>query len=110
MLRTQFDAQYEELVATWSRHQDLRKRHVPIARLAESRRRLEFLRDITNATRHAFALDRRELESVLVTTYCHRLDEMVFLYTADAEWTRSGPRFICACGDPIDGEGDRVLV
>ena len=110
MLRTQFDAQYEELVATWSRHQDLRKRHVPIARLAESRRRLEFLRDITNATRHAFAPDRRELESVLVTTYCHRLDEMVFLYTADAEWTRSGPRFICACGDPIDGEGDRVLV
>ena len=110
MLRDVFEESYDQLVAAWSHHQQLRRKRAHLEELAASRLRLDALRDITNATRRAFAPDTRETESILKTVFCDRLDETVFLYTADASWLGGDPRFTCACGDPIDGEGDRILV
>ncbi len=110
VLRKLFDASYDELVAAWVRHLDLRKRRTSIAELAMSRVALDRLRDSTNALRRAYAPEPTEVQDALVTTFCERLGETIFLFTADADWSMGGPRFRCACGDPIDGEGDRVLV
>lgn len=90
------------------RHHEMRRGGVPISELAASRCTLDSVRDATNAVRRAFAPDDRELESVLVTTFCDRLDETVFLYSADAEWSGAEPRFTCPCGDPMDGDGERI--
>ena len=108
MLRDRFDTHYRDLVRAWIRHQELRRRRVPLSELAASRRTLDNVRDEANTVRRAFAPDDRELESVLVTTYCDRLDETVFLYSADAEWSGVVPRFTCPCGDPVDGDGERI--
>jgi hypothetical protein len=110
VLRDVFEARYRELVAAWVRHHDLRRGPAPLPELAASRRRLDLLRDAVNTTRRAFAPDRAEIESVLLTAYCDRYGETVFLYAADAAWGPAGPRFRCVCGDPIDGEGDRIAV
>ena len=110
MLRERFEAQYTQLVIVWMRHQDLRREGAAIPLLAESRVNLDRLRDATNALRRAHAPEPTEAEDALVTTYCDRLGETVFLFAADAEWHPAGPRFLCVCGDPIDGEGDRVAV
>ena len=110
VLHKLFDASYDELVTAWVRHLDLRKRRTPIAELAESRMALDRLRDATNALRRAHAPEPIEVQDALVTTFCDRLGQTVFLFSADADWSKGAPRFRCACGDPIDGEGDRVLV
>ncbi|MFQ5554396.1 MAG: hypothetical protein ACE5GC_03355 [Acidimicrobiia bacterium] len=110
MLRDRFEARYSELVTAWMRHHDLRRRGAALPVLAESRLTLDRLRDVTNALRRAHAPEPGEMEDALVTTYCDRLGETVFLFSADAEWHATGPRFLCVCGNPIDGEGDRVKV
>ena len=110
MLRDVFEERYDQLVAAWSNHQRLRRERAHLEELAASRQRLDALRDMTNATRRAFAPDARETQSILKTIFCDRLEETVFLYMADASWGTGDPRFVCACGDPIDGEGERILV
>ena len=110
MLKDDFETHYRELVAAWSDHQAIRRTGAPLEELWASRLRLERQRDRTNAVRRSFAPDRREIESVLHTTYCDRLGETVFLFAADARWGPGGPRFWCACGDPLDGQGDPVAV
>ena len=110
MLKDVFETHYQQLVRAWSLHHEARRRGAPVDELAASRIRLDRLRDRTNAVRRAFAPDRREVESILHTTFCERLGQMVFLFAADAQWSHTGPHFICACGDPVDGQGDPVAV
>lgn len=108
MLKELFALRYADLVRAWLSHQDLRSRRVPVAELADSRLRLDRLRDETNALRRAHAPEPHEAEDALLTTYCDRFAETVFLFTADADWSSGVPRFRCVCGDPVDGEGARV--
>lgn len=105
-----FDERYDELVSAWNYHRDLRRRKAPLIELAASRRRLDRLRNDTNKVRRAHAPEPSELESSLLTTYCDRLGEMVFLFMADADWRGEQPQFTCVCGDPLDGPGSMVTV
>lgn len=72
-----------------------------VPQLAESRRRLDELRHEANEIRRAFAPEPKELESVLMTTFCGTYDETVFLFQNDAEWAGGRPRFRCICGTVI---------
>ncbi len=110
MLRDLFALRYADLVHAWLSHQELRGRRVPVAELAESRLRLDRLRDETNALRRAHAPEATEAEDALLTTYCDRFGETVYLFTADADWSSGVARFRCVCGDPVGGDGVRVRV
>ena len=110
VLKQIFETHYRQLVVAWTEHQEVKRRGAPLEELWASRLRLERQRDRTNAVRRAFAPDRREIESVLHTTYCDRLGDTVFLFTADAQWGPGGPHFLCACGDAVDGQEDPVAV
>ena len=104
MLRGIFRDRFEDLLAAWHRHQQLRAAGTAsVAELAESRFHLDQLRDRANRTRRAFAPEPRELQSVLLTTFCSTFDETVFLFHTDADWSASEPRFRCACGSTIEG-------
>lgn len=104
MLRSIFLERFEELLDAWRRHKQLQRAGtVSVAQLAESRLRLDELRDRANRTRRAFAPEPRELESVLLTTFCATFDETVFLFHTDADWSGAHPRFRCVCGTRIDG-------
>jgi len=39
-----FDSEFQNLLTTWNRHQDLRSSHAPIAALADSRFALDHVR------------------------------------------------------------------
>jgi hypothetical protein len=103
MLRGLFLDQFDDLLTAWRSHDRLRSASgVPLQQLAESRDRLDDVRNKANETRRAFAPESRELESVLLTAFCGTYDETVFLYQNDAEWTDGPPRFRCVCGSMID--------
>jgi hypothetical protein len=103
MLRGLFLDRFDDLLAAWRNHDRLRvAATASVQELAESRRRLDDLRHEANTIRRAFAPEPKELESVLMTTFCATLDETVFLFQNDAEWSSGPARFRCACGSMID--------
>ncbi len=103
MLRGLFLDQFDDLLTAWRSHDRLRSAvDVPLQQLAASRDRLDHLRNKANETRRAFAPESRELEAVLLTTFCGTYDETVFLYQNDAAWKAGPPRFRCVCGSTID--------
>jgi hypothetical protein len=103
MLRGIFLDRFDELLAAWRSHHRLRATGTAsVAQLAESRLRLDDLRDKANEIRRAFAPEPRELESVLMTTFCASFGETVFLFQNDVDWSGARPRFRCLCGSVID--------
>ena len=103
MLRDRFLDRFDDLLAAWRRHDEIKRRGAIVSELAGSRMFLDDLRREVNDIRRSFAPEPAELESVLLTTYCPSYQETVFLYTTDADWVVGEPRFACACGQLIDG-------
>lgn len=101
---------YEDLVVAWNHHEDLRSSRAPLADLARSRMRLDHLRDSVNALRRAHAPNTREYHSVVMTAFCVRYREPVFLFSADARWESDEPQYTCICGDPLGGPAELVTV
>lgn len=109
MLRDRFEDHYRRLIAAWERHQSLRNGSADLPALARSRFELDRLRNATNTIRRAYAPDRIERTDAAHTLFCERLEETVFLFASDAEWTAAGPRYRCVCGTAIDGDDQRVV-
>lgn len=108
MLRGLFLDKFDNLLAAWRHHDGLRKSSSPLEQLAESRLRLDRLREEVNRLRRSFAPDPKEFESVLLTTFCDSYEETVFLYQNDAEWVEDRPRFRCRCGLVVDEAANRM--
>jgi len=99
MLRGVFLDRFDDLLAAWRDHARLRAAEgVTVRDLASSRHRLDQLRQETNRIRRSFAPEPKELESVLLTTFCSTFDETIFLFQSDADWSGDRPRFRCVCG------------
>jgi hypothetical protein len=104
MLRGLFLDRFDDLLAAWRNHQRLRATDtVTVKQLADSRLRLDRLRDQANQIRRSYAPEARELESVLLAAFCATFDETVFLFQRDAEWSDGHQRFRCVCGSLVDG-------
>jgi hypothetical protein len=103
MLRSLFTARFDDLLVAWRRHHDLRRGGGPYEQLVESRRRLDELRDATYRLRRAFAPHPREAEEAVLTTFCLRFGETVFLYRTDGHDRDGGRVLRCVCGDLIEG-------
>ena len=102
MLQGLFLERFGDLLAAWRHHDELRGRPaVSLVELADSRERLDELRNEVNEIRRAFSPEPSELESSLVTTYCDVYSETVFLYARNAMWIDGAPEFRCACGQPV---------
>ena len=102
MLRGLFADRFDDLLAAWREHDRLRREaDTPLLTLANSRQRLDDLRQTANALRRSYAPEPGELESVLVTAFCSTFEETVFLYQNDADWSQGAARFRCVCGQLV---------
>ena len=102
MLRGLFADGFDDLLAAWREHDRLRgEADTPLLTLANSRLRLDDLRQSVNALRRSYAPEPGELESVLITTFCSAFEDIVFLYQSDADWSSGAARYRCACGQLV---------
>ncbi len=97
MLHPRFEALYADLVAAWRRHHDLRRERAPLPELAESRRRLDRLRDDIWRLRLALSPEPREIREMAFSAWCSTLGETVWIRWSDTE----GDRYRCVCGETV---------
>jgi hypothetical protein len=103
-----FDDVFVDLLATWRRHDELRRRQASLAERVASHDALEMARDRASRVRRAFAPEPSELHEVAMASFCEVLGATVLLYHRDAIRTAAAPSWLCLCGAMISADATPV--
>ncbi len=103
MLHPRLEAAFGELVAAWRHHERLRARRAPLRDLAESRARLDRLRQEVWRLRIALSPDPSSARDMAFPVRCPELDATVWIRWPDVE----GDRYRCVCGQVASRPPDR---
>jgi len=101
MLSPIFESRFDDLLAAWRHHNDLRRQRAPISDLAAAREVLDQSRDAAYRVRRALNPEPAEAQEALATLRCSWIDDTVFLYAGDARWDGPSPRLLCICGERV---------
>lgn len=92
------EAEFEDLLGLWRRHDDLRRQGAPIGVLGESRRRLDRARDRIGELRRALAPTPAERGDAAVAVMCEALGVPVTISWQSVTRIADRLSFTCVCG------------
>ncbi len=95
------EATFEELLARWRRHDELRRTGGSLFELATSRHQLDEIRNQAHRLRQALNPMARELEEVALAAHCDTLEALVFFRYNQAEPGPEGVEYQCICGERV---------
>lgn len=95
------EATFEELLIRWRFHDDLRRRGGPLLELANSRQRLDEIRNQAHRLRQALHPMDRELDEMALAAHCDTLETTVFFRYSQAEPGPTGVEYECVCGERV---------
>lgn len=102
------DAAFDDLLTRWRSHERLRRGPgVTVVDLATSRAALDHARERMHRLRLALHPDDVELEGVVESVWCERLEAVVHLRWIDRDLDRPG-NFACPCGRLVGIDWDRL--